>query len=191
MHRIPVTLTVVLIGIMLSSAAQPCSRVLWNDNGRSVLVGRNMDWFEDMRSNLWVLPRGMKRDGLVPGNPLTWTSRYGSLIVSGYESVTTDGVNEKGLGVHFLYLKGTKTSPRDEMIPGSSMSVWAQYYLDNFATVTEAVEALTHRLSSITAKCSLIDSQTTLHIFRAVCFPHILVQSHPFPSDCCRMNNSK
>jgi hypothetical protein len=136
------TLFVLLGAGLLATPAQPCSRILWNDNGRSVLVGRNMDWFEDLKSNLWVLPRGMERTGQVPTNPLKWTSKYGSLIVSAYDSVTVDGVNEKGLGVHLLYLPETSTGPRDEKVPGMAMSVWPQHYLDNFGTVAEAMSAL-------------------------------------------------
>lgn len=141
-YVIPFGLAALLAVVGTRPVAEACSRVLWNDSGRSVLVGRNMDWKEDLKSNFWLLPRGMKRDGLAPKNSLTWTSKYGSLAVTAYDSVTVDGVNEKGLGVHTLYLKGTKTGPRDEKVPGMSVSVWAQYYLDNFATVKEAVEAL-------------------------------------------------
>lgn len=84
--------------------ATPCSRILWNDNGRSVIVGRNMDWFEDIRSNLWVLPRGMQRSGLAQVNPLLWTSKYGSVVITAYDVGTADGINEKGLAGHLLFL---------------------------------------------------------------------------------------
>ena len=46
-----------LAGIELSHA---CSRVLWVRSGQPVLVGRTMDWFEPMETNLWTLPRGIK-----------------------------------------------------------------------------------------------------------------------------------
>lgn len=142
MSRCAVLILFVLGALVLTDPALPCSRVLWNDTGRNVLVGRNMDWFEDIKSNIWVLPRGMKRDGLSQKNPLRWTSKYGSVIVTAYDVGTADGVNEKGLGVHFLYLPETRVAPRDEKIPGLSMTLWAQYYLDQFATVDEAVKAL-------------------------------------------------
>lgn len=135
-------LILVATGWFTTPRASACSRVLWNDNDLSVLVGRNMDWFEDLRSNVWVLPRGMKRNGLAPTNPLTWTSKYGSVAVTAYDSLTADGINEKGLGVHMLYLPETSTGPRNEKVPGLSISLWPQYYLDNFATVKEAIEAL-------------------------------------------------
>ena len=44
--------------------ARACSRVLWSDNGKAVVVGRNLDWYEPMPVDLWVLPRGIKRDGM-------------------------------------------------------------------------------------------------------------------------------
>lgn len=142
MRRLLPSVAALLVLGLFAAPARPCSRVLWNDSGRNVLVGRNMDWFEDMKSNVWVLPRGMKRDGLATKNPLQWTSKYGSVIVSAYDVGTADGVNEKGLGVHYLYLPETEVGPRDEKVPGLSMSLWAQYYLDQFASVDEAVKAL-------------------------------------------------
>jgi penicillin V acylase-like amidase (Ntn superfamily) len=142
MFRRAIICSIAFLAILLTQSAQPCSRVLWNDSGRSVIVGRNMDWFEDMKSNIWVLPRGMKRDGLAAKNPLIWTSKYGSVMVSAYDVGTADGVNEKGLGVHYHYLPETEVGPRDEKLPGLCMSLWAQYYLDQFATVEEAVKSL-------------------------------------------------
>ncbi len=141
MRHTPLLVAALAVGVV-AAPARPCSRVLWNDSGRNVLVGRNMDWFEDMKSNIWVLPRGMKRDGLAAKNPITWTSKYGSVMVSAYDVGTADGVNEKGLGVHYHYLPETEVGKRDETVPGLSMSLWAQYYLDQFATVDEAVKAL-------------------------------------------------
>ncbi len=133
--------TFVFLLAFLAQPAQPCSRVVWNDNGRSVIAGRNMDWFEDMKSNIWILPRGMKRHGLGTKNSLVWTSKYGSVVITGYDSVTADGINEKGLAAHMLYLPETKTGTRDEKFPGLTISLWVQYYLDNFATVKDAVES--------------------------------------------------
>ena len=145
MKRIRIWFCVGVVAILLClvcSPARSCSRVLWSNSGRNVLVGRNMDWMEDLRSNIWALPRGMSRDGLAKTNPLKWKSKYGSIAITAYDSGTADGVNEKGLAVHMLYLPETTCAPRDERVPGLSMSVWVQYYLDQFATVDEAIKAL-------------------------------------------------
>ncbi len=101
-----------------------------------------MDWFEDIRSNMWILPRGMERKGLAQTNPLRWTSTYGSLIITAYDVGTADGINERGLAGHMLYLPETRVGSRDESVPGLTMSLWVQYYLDRFATVAEAVKSL-------------------------------------------------
>ncbi|GAO71415.1 choloylglycine hydrolase [Comamonas thiooxydans] len=102
-----------------------------------------MDWKSDIVSNLWVLPRGMQRTGETGPNTVRWTSKYGSVITSGYDISTTDGVNEAGLNANLLWLVesqypafGTNSKP------GLSIAAWAQYVLDNFATVQQAVAAL-------------------------------------------------
>ncbi len=46
----------------------------------------------------------MKRDGMGGRNTVTWESKYGSLIVSGYDIGTSYGMNEKGLVVNMLAL---------------------------------------------------------------------------------------
>lgn len=126
--------------LLAPGPAAACSRALWNWPGRGVYVGRNMDWFEDIRSNIWILPRGMQRDGAAPVNPLRWASRFGSLVVTAYDHSAVDGVNEAGLAGHVLYLPETSTGPREPALPGLSMSLWLAWYLDSCATVAEAVE---------------------------------------------------
>lgn len=120
-----------------------CTVVVWADNGQAVVSSRNMDWFEKMDTKLWVVPAGREVDGAGAGDPkpLTWTSKYGSVIASVYDLGSADGMNEKGLGAHLLWLTPTEYGDRDPDIYGLSVSLWAQYYLDNYATVAEAVEA--------------------------------------------------
>jgi choloylglycine hydrolase len=71
-----------------------------------------------------------------------WTSKYGSLVVSGYEAGTADGINEEGLVANVLYLAesdyGTPQSGKSTI----SIMAWGQYVLDTFATVAEAVDGL-------------------------------------------------
>ncbi len=120
-----------------------CTRVLWADNGVAVVVGRNTDWAEDPRPNLWAFPRGIARSGLSgDDNSLAWTSKYGSVIASFYDLATIEGLNEKGLVAELLWLTEADYGKRDAKRPGLSLALWAQYMLDNFATVDEAVAAL-------------------------------------------------
>jgi choloylglycine hydrolase len=98
-----------------------------------------MDWLENMRSNLWLFPRGINREGLAGKNSLTWASKYGSVITSAYDLASTDGMNEKSLACHMLWLAESDYGRRNEKIPGLSVSLWLQFVLDNFANVDEAV----------------------------------------------------
>ena len=81
-----------------------CTRTLYVGANNTVITGRNMDWMEDMASNLWVFPAGLKRDGAAGPKSIQWTSKYGSVVVSGYEAGSADGLNEKGLVANLLYL---------------------------------------------------------------------------------------
>ncbi len=116
-----------------------CTRVLWNDNGLAITVGRNMDWFEDMHTDIWLFPRGISRNGGV-NNPLKWVSKYGNISVSAYNMMCVDGVNEKGLTVNPLWLAETNFGQRDPKQPALAFSIAGQYLLDNYATVHEVVE---------------------------------------------------
>jgi penicillin V acylase-like amidase (Ntn superfamily) len=131
----------------LSTAATACSRVLWNDNKLAVVVGRTMDWPESTQPLLTVFPRGLQRNGGIVGsevlfgeNPAKWISKYGSLVTTIYGIGSADGLNEKGLAGHMLYLNATDFGPRDASKPGVHAGLWLQYLLDNAATVDEAIK---------------------------------------------------
>ena len=132
-----------------SQIADACTRVLWNNNKLAVVVGRTMDWPESTDPILTALPRGMSRDGgragaavAVAKNPAKWTSKYASLVTTIYGIGTADGFNERGLGAHMLYLTATDFGARDASKPGLQAGLWAQYALDNAATVSEALAVL-------------------------------------------------
>ena len=134
-----------IAAVALSSTPAPvaaCTRALYVAKDGTVIVGRSMDWGEDMMSNMWVLPRGMKRDGRGGKNTISWESKYGSLIVSAYDIGTAEGMNEKGLVVNELALAESNYGKPAEGAKVISLSTWPQYVLDNFATVAEAVADL-------------------------------------------------
>ncbi|GJM64547.1 linear amide C-N hydrolase [Persicobacter diffluens] len=120
-----------------------CTRILYKTGYESYMVGRTMDWNDPaIPVSFYVFPRGYQQNGGAGKNPIEWTSRYGSLIVSGYEAGTNEGFNEKGLVVNTLYLAESDYGNEDERgKPTISVGAWAQYVLDNFATVQEAVKA--------------------------------------------------
>ncbi|MFW7344825.1 MAG: linear amide C-N hydrolase [Pigmentiphaga sp.] len=124
------------------SAAQACTRFVYLGAGGQVVTARSMDWKVDVGTNLWVFPRGMRRSGEAGPNSIQWTSKYGSVIASGYDISTTDGMNEAGLVANVLWLVESSYPAYDGKTPGLTLAAWAQYALDNFATVQEAVDTL-------------------------------------------------
>jgi penicillin V acylase-like amidase (Ntn superfamily) len=139
------TFAVLIMTTLVSASpqlAKACTRALYIAKDGTAIVGRSMDWGEDMASNMWVLPRGMKRDGRGGKNTISWESKYGSLIVSAYDIGTAEGMNEKGLVVNELALAESNYGNPPEGAKVISLSTWPQYVLDNFATVGEAVAEL-------------------------------------------------
>ena len=127
------------LAVAFPERAEACTRVVYMGPDGTVLTARSMDWKEDSRSNLWIFPRGMERSGEVGGNPLTWTSRYGSVVTSAYDICSIDGMNEAGLVANLLWLAESAYPEWDGSTPGLSIAAWVQYILDTCATVDEAV----------------------------------------------------
>jgi penicillin V acylase-like amidase (Ntn superfamily) len=129
------------VAALAAPDADACTRAVYLGKEGQVVTGRTMDWMEDMETNLWVFPRGMKRDGGAGKGSLVWTSKYGSVVASVYEGGTADGMNEKGFVANMQYLVESEYPAADQR-PTVCISAWTQYLLDNFATVEEAVAEL-------------------------------------------------
>jgi penicillin V acylase-like amidase (Ntn superfamily) len=151
--------------VMTSTVALPCTRAVYLGDNGDVITARSMDWKVDVLTNLWIFPRGMQRSGQAGPNSLHWTSKYGSVIATGYEVSTTDGMNEKGLVANVLWLVESQYPKYDASKPGLAISIWAQYILDNFATVQEAVDTLAAEpFTIVTASVPGEERLATLHL---------------------------
>ncbi len=138
----------VLVSLAVSvTPAQPsfaCTRAVYLGPDDTIITVRSMDWVDDIHTNLWAFPRGLKRDGAAGPTSIQWTSKYGSVVAAGFDAASADGMNEKGLVANLLYLtesqypKPAANDPRKPL----SISAWVQFVLDNYATVDEAVTAL-------------------------------------------------
>jgi len=121
-----------------------CTRVVYQGPNGTIITARSMDWKGEIPANLWILPRGMERNGEVGTTSIKWKSKYGSVITSSWDQISSDGMNEKGLVVNLLWLAESvyPKFEKDKDNAGLAVSLWLQYVLDNFATVDEAVTAL-------------------------------------------------
>ena len=137
-----VALVLAAVSLMGIQPAGACTRAVYLGPDRMVVTGRTMDWKEDIMSNIYVFPRGMQRAGHNKEKTVNWTSKYGSVIATGYDIGTCDGMNEKGLVASLLFLPESVYSLPGDTRPAMGISIWTQYVLDNFATVREAVDEM-------------------------------------------------
>ncbi|MBX8826434.1 linear amide C-N hydrolase [Ochrobactrum sp. SFR4] len=170
LHRKAVRSALVAKTVALSLFASPliaeaCTRVVYQGANDDVITARSMDWKVDVATNLWLFPKGMKRNGEAGENSIEWTSKYGSVIASGYDIATTDGMNEVGLSASVLWLVESEYPEFTKDKPGLTIAAWAQYVLDNYATVEEAVAALkTEPYTIVTDKVPGESRLATLHL---------------------------
>ena len=148
---------------VLPSVSEACTRTLYPGTENTVITGRSMDWMQDMQTDLWAFPAGMARDGAAGPDSPKWVSRYGSVVASAYNIASADGMNEKGLVANMLYLAEAEYGGLDDK-PPMSIGLWAQYVLDNYATVAEAVEGLQAQPFRIIAPKLPNGSAATLHL---------------------------
>ncbi len=136
--------TLVTLTLIFSPMEQlfACTRAVYLGPQDTIITGRSMDWLENTGTDLWVFPKGMKRDGATGPTSIKWTSKYGSVISSFYGVSTVDGMNVEGLVANVLYLAESQYGKPDGKRPTISIAAWAQYVLDNYATVAETVNAL-------------------------------------------------
>ena len=142
--RLGIPLTCLLLLAAKPQESDACSRLLYETGTGTYIVGRSMDWNDPKaETDLWTFPSGMQRDGGIGKNPVSWTSKYGSVVASFYDAATVDGINEKGLAGNVLYLAESEYGdPAKIGKPTISIGAWLQYFLDNYATVKEAVDAM-------------------------------------------------
>ncbi|MCH8489279.1 MAG: linear amide C-N hydrolase [Oceanicaulis sp.] len=165
-------LSTLAAAIMVATVAVPqqadaCTRLVYLGPNDTVLTGRSMDFSIDIPANLWIFPRGMERNGEVGPNSITWRSKYGSVAASSWDIATPDGMNEKGLVANLLWLVASEYPEFDKNgdKPGLTISAWAQYALDNFATVAEAVEFFAEESFAIVSDfIPGTDKFTTVHL---------------------------
>lgn len=134
----------VALGLSLAAtAADACSRLIWNTDDHGVFVTRTMDWLSATDSDLEVRAKGQTYRGAEQGeNVVTWTSKYASIMSTFFGRAGIDGFNEKGLSANGLYLQEEDVGQYDASKSQLENSRLVPYFLDNFGTVKEALAGL-------------------------------------------------
>ncbi len=161
-------LIVLTAGALLATKEiDACTRVVYKGPNGTIITGRTMDFSMEIPANLWLFPRGIEREGLTGANTVKWTSKYGSIAASSWDIAVSDGMNEKGLNANMLWLNNSKYPPyeKDGDTKGLAVSLWAQYALDNFATVKEAIQEFSKKeFVVVTDFIPGTDKYTTVHL---------------------------
>jgi len=132
-----------LASSFILQTSHACTRAVYLGHNDHIITARSMDWKVDVGTNLWILPSGVLRDSNAGPKSLKWKAKYGSVIATGYDISTTDGMNEAGLVANVLWLVESQyPDTKQSKKPQLSISAWAQYVLDNYASVAEAIKAL-------------------------------------------------
>ena len=124
--------------LLLIYPSFPCSSFLLTSSN-SVFVGKNYDW--DVESGSIIInKRNVRKTAFQVVNPVSWTSRYGSITFNQYgQDFPNGGMNEKGLVIEALWLDATRYSDASDTIPNIDNMQWIQYHLDISATVDDVV----------------------------------------------------
>lgn len=121
------------------------NRIIYKTLAEQLVTARSMDCQDpSAKTRVVVYPRGLLQTGGSMENALTWTSKYGSIFSAFYDGASADGMNECGLVANILKCAEADFGDISATnVPRISISAWNQYFLDNFASVEEAVVAMT------------------------------------------------
>ena len=132
-------LIVCLIIVCLSSNVYPCTTFCIKDH-ENIIFGRNLD-FSTGFGHVIINKRNVTKTALVfpPENPMTWTSKYGSITFNQMgREFPYGGMNEAGLVIDQMWLDKTKYPESDNRY-GLSELQWIQYQLDNSITINDVI----------------------------------------------------
>lgn len=144
-------LAVLVPALAAAPAPRACTTFCFLQDGAPVF-GKNYDW--NVADGLVIVnKRGVAKQALAQGDPLRWTSRYGSVTFNQYgREFPSGGINEQGLVVELMWLDDT-AYPAPDARPALPNLQWIQYQLDCSATVADVIASDSRvRIESVAAK---------------------------------------
>jgi choloylglycine hydrolase len=138
------TLIALLIGsVTYINTASACSEITHSFDSLGTYSARSMDFCSQLPTTLVAYPRGTQQKSNNTGNQaLNWSAKYGYVTVnqpSINKDFAADGVNEKGLAIHLLYMGETKQPALTNDKPIMDSYQWVHYVLGNYSNVTEVL----------------------------------------------------
>jgi choloylglycine hydrolase len=127
--------------------AAACTGITIKPKDGSIIFARTLEFAEDIKSNIIIVPRGREYVGSTPtGKPgLGWKTKHGMVGMNAFGMpVTVDGLNEKGLHVGLFYFPGfAKYQEVKAEDVGKALAPWelGVFLLGTCSDVEEAVAA--------------------------------------------------
>ncbi len=128
-----------------------CSEVTVANGSTFSASARSFDFPYSIPTLVEIAPRGLRTtsltNGITTNPPLSWVSKYGGVYLTPNNEgniTVADGMNEKGLISCILWDETAAYPPLPPTagVPILSMNLLARYFLDNCATVNEALATL-------------------------------------------------
>lgn len=143
MRRVVGRLFILVSSFMLVEHSFACTDVRVMAKDKTVVIGRTLEFAEDLNSNVRSAPRGTAFNNKAPdgSTALSWKSKYGYVYVDALNvAVAVDGINEKGLSFEYLFLPGEtqyQTVPAQKQKQAVPYYYFGDWILGNFSTVEE------------------------------------------------------
>ncbi len=161
----------IIILLIICINTLPCSTFRLKSKS-SYFVGKNYDW--DIESGrIFINKKNVNKVAFKVNNPISWTSKYGSITFNQYgQEFPIGGMNEKGLVIEALWLPETDYPSNDANRQAIDNVQWIQYHLDNSATIEEVIKNDSlFQLSPITETaihCFITDKNGKSLIFESI-----------------------
>ncbi|MFT6908038.1 MAG: penicillin V acylase-like amidase (Ntn superfamily) [Oleiphilaceae bacterium] len=137
-------ITLLLIVTSLCAPARACT-AFSHKTSEGIIYAANLDQLSLITEGLvFVNRRGIAKENIrdnADGTKLNWVSQYGSITfnIAG-RGFAWSGMNEAGLVITALEWRDSEYPASDKRAP-LDIGFWAQYILDNFASVDEVIKA--------------------------------------------------
>lgn len=145
MNKLPY-LCLFLLCLFLTNTkmAEPCTNFRIISKDSAVIIGRTMEFPIDLRSKVFVVPRGEERISISDNGlkGIKWTSKFAYIGINGFGlDAFVDGMNEKGLTINGLMYSDAKYEKEEKanFITYTDFGAWV---LGNFSTTDEVKEAI-------------------------------------------------
>ncbi|MGK0603393.1 linear amide C-N hydrolase [Yokenella regensburgei] len=164
-NKITTALILSAVGLSFTHIADACTRAFLNQYPGYRISARNLDFFGPVDPAMVITPKGITHNGGDENNSPVWTTKFGSVVIYADNAFPMDGINDAGLAAHTLYYTNGKQEQEDNQgKPLLESRSWVPYILDNYATVSQAVDALQNKVRLKAKKMPIDYATDTKHI---------------------------